>query len=78
MITLLLLHWYHSLHALNEISTDTIKQCLSVCLGCMVLYGACTAGIGQLLSTMTSAESTNYQKVRHLLADESRFMLMEI
>ena len=44
----------------------------------MVLYGACNAGIGQLLSSMTSSEFTNYQKVRRLLAVESRIMLMEI
>ena len=43
---------------------DTISQCLSISLACMVLYGACKAGIGQLLSTMTPAQFTNYQKGR--------------
>lgn len=78
MTTLLLLPWYNTIHAVNETSADTLNQCLSVSLGCMVLYGACNAGVGQLLSTMTSVEFSNYQKERHLLAYASLVILMEV
>ena len=57
------------------IYADTMSQCLSISLACMVLYGAFKAGIGQLLSTMTPAQFTNYQKARYPTEYQSHFCL---
>ena len=72
MISLLSSPWYYKRN-ICEATLTLFEQIFSISLGCMVLYEACDAGVGQLLSTMTPAEFTNYQKVDHDLKLIKRF-----